>query len=107
MPWFNSAPLAASLAQAGVEYHHFEELGGRRAGGFAGYANYMASKEFEEGVERLLRLAALKRTALMCAEGDWRHCHRRLLSDALAARGHEIVHIGRRAELESHQPALA
>jgi uncharacterized protein (DUF488 family) len=107
MPWFNSGALQASLAEAGIEYRHFEELGGRRPGGFAGYADYMASEEFGEGVEELLRLAGGRRTAVMCAEADWRRCHRRLLSDALVARGHEVVHIGRRGSLEPHQPVLA
>ena len=27
------------------------------------------------------------RTTIMCAEGDYRHCHRRLLSDHLVAKG--------------------
>jgi uncharacterized protein (DUF488 family) len=107
MPWFNAGALEELLSAAGIEYHHFEELGGRRPGGFAGYADYMASKEFGEGVEGLLRLAGRRRTAVMCAEADWRSCHRRLLSDALAAGGHEVVHIGRRGALESHQPVLA
>jgi uncharacterized protein (DUF488 family) len=29
----------------------------------------------------------------MCAEGLWWRCHRRLLSDALVARGLTVVHI--------------
>jgi uncharacterized protein (DUF488 family) len=107
MPWFSSGALEESLARAGIEYHHFEELGGRRPGGFAGYSNYMASKEFGDGAAALLRLAGRQRTAVMCAEADWRSCHRRLLSDALAARGHEVVHIGPRGALESHPLALA
>ena len=30
----------------------------------------------------------------MCAETDWRRCHRRLIADQLVARGHEVVRIG-------------
>jgi uncharacterized protein (DUF488 family) len=107
MPWFNAGALQESLAVADIEYHHLEELGGRRPGGFAGYSDYMATKEFGEGVDRLLELAGRRRTAVMCAEADWRHCHRRLLSDFLAARGYEVVHVGPRGALESHQAALA
>jgi uncharacterized protein (DUF488 family) len=107
MPWFNSGELAASLPAAGIDYHHVVELGGRRAGGFQGYAEYMASKEFGEGVETLLELADRRRTAMMCAEADWRRCHRRLISDALAGGGHEVVHIGARGNIEAHQKALA
>jgi uncharacterized protein (DUF488 family) len=29
----------------------------------------------------------------MCAEGDPARCHRRLLADALVARGHDVVHL--------------
>jgi uncharacterized protein (DUF488 family) len=29
----------------------------------------------------------------MCAEADWRRCHRRLISDALLARGWRVLHI--------------
>jgi uncharacterized protein (DUF488 family) len=107
MPWFNAGALDASLAAAGIEYHHLVDLGGRRARGFQGYAEYMASEEFGQGVEMLLELAARRRTAMMCAEADWRRCHRRLISDALAAGGQEVVHIGARGSIEAHQAALA
>jgi uncharacterized protein (DUF488 family) len=106
MPWFNAGALGASLAAAGVEYHHLVDLGGRRAGGFQGYAEYMASEEFGQGVETLLELAARRRTAMMCAEARWTKCHRRLLADALSARGHDVVHIDARGELEPHRPRL-
>ncbi len=106
MPWFGAGALEASLAGVGIEYHHFEELGGRRAGGFQGYAEYMTTLEFEQGLEKLLELAGRRRTAVMCAEASWLRCHRRLLSDALAPRGHEVVHVGARGQLEPHQPSL-
>lgn len=37
--------------------------------------------------------AAGSQTAVMCAEALWWRCHRRLLADALVARGVEVVHI--------------
>jgi uncharacterized protein (DUF488 family) len=114
MPWLNGEALADTLRAAGIAYVHFPELGGRRKplpgspnGGwrvaqFQGYADHMASAEFAHGLERLLSLAAERRTAVMCAEAQWRRCHRRLLSDALVARGHRVVHIGSRGEVEPH-----
>ena len=114
MPWFNSGELARALYEAGVAYLHLPELGGRRdplpgspnggwrVGQFQGYADHMASAEFETGLERLLALAAERRTAAMCAEAQWTRCHRRLLADALVARGHEVVHIGSRGGVERH-----
>jgi uncharacterized protein (DUF488 family) len=29
----------------------------------------------------------------MCAESDWRRCHRRILSDAIVAAGGRVVHL--------------
>ena len=37
------------------------------------------------------------------AERDWRDCHRRILSDALAARGWSVVHLVRPDESEPHR----
>jgi uncharacterized protein (DUF488 family) len=114
MPWFGAAPLAAALDGAGIRYMHLPELGGRRnplpgspnggwrVGQFQGYADHMASEEFAAGRERLLALAQEHRTAVMCAEAQWWRCHRRLLSDALLARGWEVVHIDARGGAELH-----
>jgi uncharacterized protein (DUF488 family) len=118
-PQFNAGALRESLHQAGIGCEPFgEELGGRRkprpGGGpsawrnaaFRGYAEYMETPEFAAGLERLEGVAHERRTAVMCAEGDWRKCHRRLIADALASRGWRIVHIRRDGRVEEHQPAL-
>jgi uncharacterized protein (DUF488 family) len=99
-PWFNSEELAPALAKAGIAYAHLPRLGGLRRGlgeaspnmgwrntSFRGYADYMQSPEFAEGMEALRQLAADGPVALMCAEAvPWR-CHRSLIADALLARG--------------------
>jgi uncharacterized protein (DUF488 family) len=114
MPWWGQAPLASMLDDAGIRYVHLPELGGRReplpaspnggwrVGQFRGYADHMASEEFASGMERLLAHAGERRTAVMCAEAPWWRCHRRLLSDALLARGVEVHHIDARGGLEPH-----
>jgi uncharacterized protein (DUF488 family) len=114
MPWFNRAELAASLESEGIAYEHYEALGGRRnprrespnrgwrVGQFQGYADHMDSEEFRAALDRLLALAAERRTAAMCAEAQWTRCHRRLLADALLARGVGVTHIGSRGALERH-----
>jgi uncharacterized protein (DUF488 family) len=117
LPQFNAATLERSLADAGIEYRWLgDELGGRRrprrdspndgwrVDGFRGYADHMTTPEFEAGVERLDELARTKQTAFMCAEGDWRRCHRRLIADALLARGWEVEHLLRDARREPHEP---
>ena len=104
-PQFNRDDLAASLAEAGIEYQHWPSLGGRRTpskdsinlglrdAGFRGFADYMWTPEFDETLAALLELAEGKRVAVMCAEAvPWR-CHRSLLSDALLARGVEVRHV--------------
>ncbi|HEU5247712.1 MAG TPA: DUF488 domain-containing protein [Candidatus Udaeobacter sp.] len=105
-PQFNKETLAHSLSKAGIRYEHFPELGGRRKAredsrnmawrnaSFRGYADYMETQEFNNGVERLLELAGdAGRTAMMCAEAVWWRCHRALISDDLKARGIEVIHI--------------
>jgi uncharacterized protein (DUF488 family) len=115
-PQFGAEALAASLREAGIGYQSLgEELGGRRRArrdssndawrveAFRGYADHTMTEEFRRGLARLQALAAERRTAIMCAEGDWRRCHRRLIADALLARGWRVVHIaadGRRSEHE-------
>jgi uncharacterized protein (DUF488 family) len=114
MPWFGAAQLSASLADGGIGYEHAEELGGRRApvpdspngawrvAQFRGYADHMATPEFREELARLEAAARERRSAVMCAEADWRRCHRRLLSDALVARGWNVLHLGPGGKLEPH-----
>ena len=113
-PHFGREQLAKSLAAAGIEYFHFLELGGRRKAradspnnawrhpAFRGYADYMMTPGFCEGIARLLALAGRKRTAVMCAEALWWQCHRGLISDFLKAHGHEVIHILRENKTEPH-----
>lgn len=119
-PQFNQPELREALAAVGVGYEPFgDELGGRRKPrpgrsaspwrnpAFRGYAEYMETAEFATGLERLERLAADKRVAIMCAEGEWRRCHRRLISDALTSRDWRVIHIRPGGVLEEHERTLA
>ncbi|HEY2082247.1 MAG TPA: DUF488 domain-containing protein, partial [Verrucomicrobiae bacterium] len=105
LPHFNQENLSKSLAEAGIDYVHFPELGGRRKAlanspntvwrneAFRAYADFMMTEEFRGGIARLLELARQKRTAIMCAEALWWQCHRSLIADYLKAEGHEVFHI--------------
>ena len=53
----------------------------------------METKEFREGIERLLGLANQERVAIMCSEALWWRCHRSLISDYLKVKGFDVVHI--------------
>jgi uncharacterized protein (DUF488 family) len=114
-PHFDDDALAVELAPHGIAYAHVVELGGHRErvpgsandgweeAAFNGYADHLASAELARGVARLDALAATRPTAVMCAEGDWRRCHRQLLADVLVARGDVAVrHITPRGTLEPH-----
>jgi uncharacterized protein (DUF488 family) len=114
-PQFNKETLADSLGTAGIRYEHFPELGGRRKprsdsrnlawrnASFRGYADYMETEEFGEGIERLLSLAGdAGPTAIMCAEAVWWRCHRSMISDYLKARGIEVIHILATNKTEAH-----
>lgn len=113
-PHFAQHALAASLQEQGIGYEHFPELGGRRSArkhshntawqntSFRGYADYMETREFEEGIARLQAHAAEQRTAIMCAELLWWQCHRSLLSDYFKAHGHDVVHLISPTKQEPH-----
>jgi uncharacterized protein (DUF488 family) len=105
-PQFNRDALREWLPEAGIQYTHLPALGGRRNpvpdspnGGwreraFQGYADHMATSDFQEGLAQLEALAREVPTAIMCAEAVWWRCHRRLISDALVARGWRVEHLG-------------
>jgi uncharacterized protein (DUF488 family) len=100
-PQFNQAILASVLADAGIAYEHAVELGGLRTdepgeelfaclGQFAGYAARMRTTAWNTALEDALRQP---KPCLMCAETPWQRCHRRLISEILVARGHEVLHL--------------
>jgi uncharacterized protein (DUF488 family) len=104
-PQFSRDALAASLAGAGIQYVHEPDLGGRRAvrpdsphtawrvEAFRGYADHMETPEFAAALDRLIQRAAGETVVILCAEAvPWR-CHRRMISDALVARGLQVLHI--------------
>jgi uncharacterized protein (DUF488 family) len=114
-PHFDDDALAVELAPRGIAYAHLPELGGHRTPApdsrndgwaeeaFRGYADHLASAELARGLARLEALAAQRATAVMCAEGAWIRCHRRLLCDLLAVRGWEVRHLLPDGGVEPHR----
>jgi uncharacterized protein (DUF488 family) len=113
-PHFDAEPLAAELGERGIEYRHLRALGGRRRprpdspnGGwdveaFRAYADHALTREFGAALDRLAALARAKPAAIMCAEGLWWRCHRRLIADRLAANRWTVSHIGPDGNLDAH-----
>ena len=105
-PQFNRGALASWLPSAGIRYQHLPGLGGRRSPlprspntgwrekAFQGYADHMGSPEFRAALADLEAWARETSTAIMCAEAVWWSCHRRLIADALVARGWRVEHLG-------------
>lgn len=104
-PHFDRAALRETLPASGLDYRHEEALGGYRepdpaspnggweSDGFQGYADHLLTEAGASAVHRLVEAARARRIAAMCAEAvPWR-CHRQVLSDALVARGVDVVHI--------------
>jgi uncharacterized protein (DUF488 family) len=114
-PQFNKDALAESLTAHGMRYEHFPELGGKRKSkpdsrntawrnaSFRGYADYMETEQFQNGIVRLLDTASeAGPIAIMCAEAVWWRCHRSLIADYLTARGVEVLHILGPNKVELH-----
>jgi len=104
-PQFNGDELRTRLRSRRLRYVQLPELGGlRRArpdspnagwrnASFRGYADYMSTAEFEQGLAKLQASCCDQTVVLMCAEAvPWR-CHRSLVADALTARGARVEHI--------------
>lgn len=107
-PHFGKETLARALRERGISYLHLPELGGRRSKqqgvppelnaawrnqSFKNYADYALGPEFASGLGRLRELCALERCAIMCSEGVWWRCHRRIIADHLLAAGERVLHI--------------
>jgi uncharacterized protein (DUF488 family) len=119
-PQWNQAAVAENLPDD-IGYRWIRKLGGRRhtpkgtpsengawqVRAFRDYADYMATAEFQEGLDELLDVARRETPAIMCSEAlPWR-CHRRLIADALIVRGVEVRDImpdgrAREATLTAH-----
>ena len=113
-PQFGQDTLTTSLAGAEIAYEHFPELGGRRSprkdsqntawrvAAFRGYADYMETSPFGDGMLRLLQAAEQQRVAIMCAERVWWSCHRALIADWLKHAGHDVLHILAAERVDPH-----
>jgi uncharacterized protein (DUF488 family) len=104
-PHFNKESLRKSLKEHTIYYVHIPELGGRRNfdkdskntawknKSFRGYADYMESEDFKNGIKVLLDYAKKMKTVIMCAEALWWRCHRSMISDYLKSIGIIVNHI--------------
>jgi uncharacterized protein (DUF488 family) len=112
-PQFNWGPLRTALETAGIAYRHAVDLGGRLSGepgeeafsclrvaAFRSYAARMGTPTWQQALEAEL---AQPTPCFMCAETDWRRCHRRLISELLVARGFAVTHLLGPGRQEAHR----
>lgn len=113
-PHFNKDALQFSMTDANITYHHIVELGGRRKtkpdskntgwrlAAFRGYADYMETESFRNGIQVLKEIASKQRTVYMCSEAVWWSCHRALVSDYLKVEGWTVMHIMGHGKAQEH-----
>ena len=113
-PQFNKESLEVSLPENNIQYVHLKKLGGRRKVNpdskntawrhvaFRGYADYMETEDFKEGIQELEKISLQQRTAFMCSEAVWWRCHRSMVSDYLKAHGWKVMHIMDVSKEEEH-----
>jgi len=116
MPHFQQSSLRRSLGAERLEYVYLgHELGGRPAGaefyapaGHVDYERRAQALDFQAGIEQLIEVAGQSSTAILCAEEDPAHCHRRLLvTPALERRGIAVLHIRGDGRLQSEDELRA
>lgn len=113
-PHFNRESLRLHLKEAGIQYAYAgKKLGGRPddpgcylqrvipepGADYLNEVDYLAVEQrdwYQEGIQRLLDLAARQRTVVMCSEENPEICHRHhLIARTLLNQGVEVRHIRR------------
>jgi len=108
-PQFSRESLRQSVIEYGIRYLYLGNLiGGKPADpslhhddGSVDYDLVMDSPAFNKGLDQVKELGDKSNVAVMCAEADFKRCHRYwLITRALERRGIEVRHI-----LHSGEPA--
>jgi len=107
-PQFNRKSLAKVLDEIGITYVYLgDSLGGRPndptcyQGSEVKYDEVMKRPWYQQGIEELLPIVRLQRTAILCSEEDPKQCHRhRLVGQTLLSLGFRVLHIRGNGQLE-------
>jgi uncharacterized protein (DUF488 family) len=93
-PEKGGGPLPRLLAQAGIAYEWFPELGNpdRQDPEIRAFQQLMA-QEAESRLQRLRTCVQTQRACLLCAEQDAQRCHRRIITAYLIAYGYVVQHL--------------
>jgi uncharacterized protein (DUF488 family) len=99
---FSKNQLRDNLAEAGLGYRHFIDLGTPKAGREAARADdtarmhaifceQLATEGAQKAFEELAGMAAEQSVCLLCFERDPARCHRRIIAERLARRGFKSI----------------
>jgi uncharacterized protein (DUF488 family) len=93
-PEKGSGPLPRLLAQVGIAYDWFPELGNpdRQDPEIHAFQQLMI-QEAESRLQRLRSCVQVMRACLLCAEQDAQRCHRRIITAYLTAYGYSVQHL--------------
>ncbi|WP_091735452.1 DUF488 family protein [Phenylobacterium immobile] len=91
---FSKTMLAATLADAGVDYRHLRQLGTPKAGRDAArkgrisemheiFAAHLAEPGAQIELAEARNIARGRKTALLCFEADHTRCHRAIVADRI------------------------
>lgn len=91
---FSKTLLAASLAEAGIDYLHLRQLGTPKPGREAArkghiaemtaiFEDHLAEPAAQLELARATELAGAKRVALLCYEADHCGCHRKIVAERI------------------------
>lgn len=114
-PHFSRPQMEIWVPNRGIGYEWEPALGGWRKAepdspntalrnaSFRGYADYALTAEFAAGLGELRELAGAARTAMLCSEGLWWRCHRRIVADRLVTAGDRVCHIAPDGRATPHE----
>ncbi len=96
--------LRERLADEGIEYVHFRELGdpkiGRDAAKSGDYAKFesiflghLATPEAQDALQNLLEVASVRKTCMLCSERCATVCHRSYIADEAVNHGFEVFNL--------------
>ena len=89
---FNKEKLEKELIQHHIEYTYCGDLlGGRQK---INFKEYIKTKEYQEGIKHLIRLAHISLCVIMCSEKEYQGCHRRFIAESLINEGLDVIQLG-------------
>lgn len=89
--YFKKENLVVLLKNNEIDYYYLgKNLGGYREGG---YELYLKTKDFQEGLKELMKIAQNKVTVIMCSERFPWKCHRRFIGQTLQEQTWQVIHI--------------